>query len=64
MPIASPALTYRCHQCQWQQTVQPQSDAVVEGHTVFSKCPKCGNPQLSSERANPLAKLWGKLFQR
>ena len=60
--IPAPALIYQCRICDWSQTVSPKSDVLVEGMTVFSKCPQCQQTDLKVQPVNPIKRLLGQLL--
>lgn len=62
MVLPPPPRTFICRRCGWTRTVAPRSDALMPGEGVH-RCPVCGNGELSSERAGPLATV-GSLARR
>lgn len=62
MVLPPPPHTFICRRCGWTRTVAPRSDALMPGEWVL-RCPVCGNDELSSERAGPLATV-GSLARR
>ena len=49
MAIARPPTTYRCLDCDWSTRVGTSSDALVEGSTHFSRCPRCNGSRVVNE---------------
>jgi RNA polymerase subunit RPABC4/transcription elongation factor Spt4 len=47
-------ITYTCPACNWSKTIAPQSDALTPSENI-TQCPKCGNQQLTIERAGIFA---------
>ena len=57
MPIPMPPTTLSCPKCGWSNTVVPQSDVLLEGHTWFTVCPECGHSKLDRKKANIISSL-------
>lgn len=53
-------ITYTCPACNWSKTIAPQSDALMPNDDI-TQCPKCGNQQLTIERADIFAKTKAEL---